>query len=72
MLQWHFLGSQLVQRVSNVVYLWIKEFIERTSACEIARMRAMCASLNCSESESESKKNDTGEMHDVGNGYDNT
>ena len=70
---WHLLTGQLTPRVSNMVYLLRREFIKRTSACEIPRMRAMCASLNWSQSESDSEEgNDTGEMHVVGNRYENT
>ncbi len=68
MMQWHFLASQLDQRVSNMVYLPVRHIIERTCACEIAGMTALLASLHCSESESEA--DDTGEMHVV-NLYDN-
>ena len=51
--------------------IWKKRILERTSACEIARMRTMCASLYCSES-AESEESDTGEMHVGCNGYENT
>ena len=53
-----------------MLYLPVRQVVERTFAGKIARMSAMLAGLDCSESESESEADDTGEMHVV-NLYDN-